>query len=213
MNLASCLFSCLTYTRRKSYCTCTFSLFILFQPIFSLCTSRPSFRWSYTTVNTIVTKVYKRSNCLGEWLCVSPGIPTSLEISYFQWQWYFLDMPFSQQTFWLDFYSRKSTGVTNNINNSSVLLKCPSKLWRYDSEQHAQYQDPETKTAKWNSTIIHFVIYTCSFLLTCQNVLYEKGSCGVLANSVKSSSKNLHIIFAFDLHFDLQIVCAHFSHI
>ncbi len=37
--------------------------------------------------------------------------------------------------------------------------------------QHAQYQDPETEAAKWNSAIIDFIIYTCAFLiLTCQNV-------------------------------------------
>ncbi len=29
--------------------------------------------------------------------------------------------------------------------------------------QHTQYQDPETETAKWNSAVIHFIIYTCAF--------------------------------------------------
>ncbi len=29
--------------------------------------------------------------------------------------------------------------------------------------QHEQYQDPETEAAKWNSAIIHFIIYTCAF--------------------------------------------------
>ncbi len=27
--------------------------------------------------------------------------------------------------------------------------------------QHAQYQDPETEAAEWNSAIIHFTIWTC----------------------------------------------------
>ncbi len=51
-------------------------------------------------------------------------------------------------------HSRKITGVTNDINN-------------YDSvtvRQNAQYQE----AAKWNSTIIHFIIYTCAFpTVTC----------------------------------------------
>ncbi len=43
------------------------------------------------------------------------------------------------------------------------------------ASQHAQYQDPETEAAKWNSAIIHFIIYTCAFLtVTCQNVSYKK---------------------------------------
>ncbi len=29
--------------------------------------------------------------------------------------------------------------------------------------QHPQYQDPKTEAAKWNSAIIHFIIYTCAF--------------------------------------------------
>lgn len=29
--------------------------------------------------------------------------------------------------------------------------------------QNEQYQDPETDTAKWNSAIIHCIIYTCAF--------------------------------------------------
>lgn len=29
--------------------------------------------------------------------------------------------------------------------------------------QHAQYEDPETKAAKWNLVIINIIIYTCAF--------------------------------------------------
>ncbi len=28
--------------------------------------------------------------------------------------------------------------------------------------QHAQYRDPETEAAKWNSAFISFIIYTCA---------------------------------------------------
>ncbi len=62
--------------------------------------------------------------------------------------------------------SRKSTGITNNINNGSVLFKCTSKTVSHDSvtvRQHEQYHNPETEAATWNSAIIHFIIYTCTF--------------------------------------------------
>ncbi len=36
--------------------------------------------------------------------------------------------------------------------------------------QWAQYQDPETEAAKWNSAIIHFIIYTCAYTVTHENV-------------------------------------------
>ncbi len=42
--------------------------------------------------------------------------------------------------------------------------------------QHAQHQDPETEAAKWNSAVIHFIIYTCDFpTVSCQNVFLDKG--------------------------------------
>ncbi len=42
--------------------------------------------------------------------------------------------------------------------------------------QHAQYQDIDAEAAKWNSAIIHFIIYTCAFpTVTCQNVFCDKG--------------------------------------
>ena len=40
---------------------------------------------------------------------------------------------------------------------------CPSILVNHDSvtvSHHAQYQDPETKAAKWNLNFIHLVINT-----------------------------------------------------
>ncbi len=40
-------------------------------------------------------------------------------------------------------HSRNNTYVTNNINDGSVLFKCPGK----PVSQHAQYQGPETKAA------------------------------------------------------------------
>lgn len=41
--------------------------------------------------------------------------------------------------------------------------------------QQAQYRDPETLAAEWNSAIIKFNIYTCSFPpVTCQKVFCEK---------------------------------------
>ncbi len=57
-------------------------------------------------------------------------------------------------------HSRKSAGVTNNINDDSVLFSVPL--------------NPETEAAKWNSAIINFISYTCAFhTLTCQNVFCE----------------------------------------
>ncbi len=29
--------------------------------------------------------------------------------------------------------------------------------------QYARYKDPETEAAKWNSAVIHFIIYTCAY--------------------------------------------------
>ena len=43
-----------------------------------------------------------------------------------------------------------------------MALFCSSVPVNYDSvnmSQHAQYQDPETKAAKCNLAIIHFIIY------------------------------------------------------
>ncbi len=41
--------------------------------------------------------------------------------------------------------------------------------------QHAQCYDPETEAAKWNSAIIHFIIYAGAFpTVTCRNVLCKK---------------------------------------
>lgn len=41
-------------------------------------------------------------------------------------------------------HSRKDTGVTNNVNDGSALLNCPSELYQCDRE-HAQYQNTETE--------------------------------------------------------------------
>lgn len=60
----------------------------------------------------------------------------------------------------------RSTGVTNNINNVSVLFKRPSVT----ASQHAQYQDPETEAAEWNWAIIHFTIDTCAFPTVTGNI-------------------------------------------
>ncbi len=55
----------------------------------------------------------------------------------------------------LTHHSRKSTGVTNNMINGSVLLQCPNKPTQCASDSHnVQYQDPETDAAKWNSAFI-----------------------------------------------------------
>lgn len=40
------------------------------------------------------------------------------------------------------------------------------------TRQHAQHWDPETDTAKWDSAIIHFIIYTFPAV---SNILCEKG--------------------------------------
>ncbi len=40
----------------------------------------------------------------------------------------------------------------------------------------SHYQDPETEAAEWNSAVINFIIYTCTFpTVTCQNVFRETG--------------------------------------
>ncbi len=36
--------------------------------------------------------------------------------------------------------------------------------------QHAQYQDPEIRAAKWNSAIINVIIHTCNFPAESQNL-------------------------------------------
>lgn len=41
------------------------------------------------------------------------------------------------------------------VNHNSVTVSQP-----------AQYPDPETDAAKWNSVIINFTIYTCAFFVT-----------------------------------------------
>lgn len=53
-------------------------------------------------------------------------------------------------------HNRKSTGV-NNVNNDSVVF------WRPDSDcEPACTITPRKKsTQKWNSAIIHFIIYSC----------------------------------------------------
>ena len=36
-----------------------------------------------------------------------------------------------------------------------------------EMRQHEQHQAPETEAAKWDSVIIHFNIYTCTFVIKC----------------------------------------------
>lgn len=41
--------------------------------------------------------------------------------------------------------------------------------------QHATRQDPETEAARWDSAIVHFIIYICDFpTVTCQDAFTEK---------------------------------------
>lgn len=56
---------------------------------------------------------------------------------------------------------RKSTGVTKVL----LLLFCCVPV-SHDSvrvRQHAQHHNPETEALKWNSAVIHFIIYTSAF--------------------------------------------------
>lgn len=61
----------------------------------------------------------------------------------------------------------------------TMALFCSRVLVSYDSvtdSQLVQQQDLETEVPKWNSAIIHLIIYTYDPLpVTCQNVLYHKG--------------------------------------
>lgn len=59
---------------------------------------------------------------------------------------------FSQQTFWPVIVGKE--GVTNDINDSSLLFKCPSEPWQCDSEPVCTI--PETKAGNWNSVIINY---------------------------------------------------------
>ncbi len=59
-------------------------------------------------------------------------------------------------------HKRKSTDVTNEFNDVSVLFKCPRKPQKNDC-QHAPNHDPNTKAAKWNWDSFLF-IYTSAFL-------------------------------------------------
>ena len=69
-----------------------------------------------------------------------------------QWKHYILqsagvfcssERKFKQQTFWL--HIGESTAVSNNINEASVSLKCPSKLW-----QRASMHDTMSMKQKLN---------------------------------------------------------------
>lgn len=64
-------------------------------------------------------------------------------------------------TSWCDpAYSRKSTSVTNAINDGNMLKN----------------QDPATASCQWNAAILNVINYTCDFSdLTCQNVFLNKG--------------------------------------
>lgn len=59
--------------------------------------------------------------------------------------------------------SRKSTPVTKNIIMASLYSNVPVSHGSVTMSQYVQYYDPETGAAKWNSVIIHFIIYTCDF--------------------------------------------------
>ena len=66
--------------------------------------------------------------------------------------------------------SRNSTGVTNNTNDGSVLIKCPL-LDVLTVSQHEQYA--ETEAAKRNS-LIQFIIYTSAFITASKMSLTKK---------------------------------------
>ena len=53
-------------------------------------------------------------------------------------------------------------GLSNKMENCSVLFKCSRKPWKCDSWR-AQDQDPETEDAKWNWDIINCIIYAFDF--------------------------------------------------
>ena len=72
--------------------------------------------------------------------------------------------PFLQQVFWL---SNKSTGVTDDINDGSVLFKCARKPRQCDSEPAWTMQDLETEAVKWNSAIIIFYHFTYCNISKC----------------------------------------------
>ncbi len=63
----------------------------------------------------------------------------------------------------------------------------------YSQLLDGQYQDPETEAAKWNSAIIHFIIYTCAFpTATHKNIFCEKGllvSALIINNLLTASEK------------------------
>lgn len=52
----------------------------------------------------------------------------------------------------------------NILKLCSIQVSKDCKLWLCDSEQHEQFQDPETEKAKWNSASICFSSYTCAIL-------------------------------------------------
>lgn len=64
--------------------------------------------------------------------------------------------------------------------------------------QHAQYQDPETVTVKWNSAIIYDVfIYICAFLtMKCQHVFWDQAAS---KKKKKKSQQKLIIILSFTI--------------
>ncbi len=59
--------------------------------------------------------------------------------------------------------------------------------------QHAQYQDPETEAAKWNSAIINYIMCACAFPTeTCQNVCWPTGISYLTAVLVCTTTDLVH---------------------
>ncbi len=93
----------------------------------------------------------------------------------------------------------KSTSVTNNINNGSVLFKC--SIISHDSvtvSQHAQHRDPETEAATWNSAIINVIIYTrysCADMSQC--LLRKKASVNIMLNKLECPSIYFDQLFLY----------------
>lgn len=67
----------------------------------------------------------------------------------------------SQQTL----FFHKSTGVTNNINDDSILFKCYSEPWQCEEPAcTASYtRTLKLKQPNWTQSSINFIIYPCAF--------------------------------------------------
>lgn len=79
----------------------------------------------------------------------------------------------------------KITGVANNINNSSLLFKCPCEPKQCDSESACTISG----AVKWNLALTDFGIHVRAFPVTCHKVFHKKKAFWVMLSVFVSSGR------------------------